>query len=501
MTPEHFDVLIVGAGLSGIGAACHLQRECPQHRFAILENRPRIGGTWDLFRYPGVRSDSDMYTLGYAFKPWEQPQAIASGEAIRNYVQETAEEHGVDRLIRFGHKVVSADWSASQARWTLQVERTGEGDTVQLSCNFLLMCAGYYSYEQGHAPDFPGAQDFRGRIVHPQHWTPDIDYAGKRVVVIGSGATAVTLVPEMAKTAAHVTMLQRSPTWVVARPAQDAMANRLRRFLPAMLAYGITRWKRILLGMYVFSLCRRKPDVASRMLLAGVRAALGPDYDVDKHFTPRYRPWDQRVCLVPDGDLFASLRSGRASVVTDEIETFTGSGIRLKSGTDVAADLIVTATGLQLNVLGGLRLSLDGQPVDLSKTLNYKGLMYSGVPNLASCFGYTNASWTLKCDLTCDYVCRLLKYMKTKGMARCTPRNVDPSIQPEPWVDFSSGYFQRARDILPRQGSRAPWKLYQNYPRDILMLRHGRIDDGVLVFERAASGGQASRARTPGAGD
>jgi cation diffusion facilitator CzcD-associated flavoprotein CzcO len=490
MTLEHFDVLIVGAGLSGIGAACHLQRECPQHRFAILENRQRIGGTWDLFRYPGVRSDSDMYTLGYAFKPWEQPQAIASGDAIRNYVQETAEEHGVDRLIRFGHKVISADWSASQARWTLQIERAEQGDTVQMSCNFLLMCAGYYSYDQGYAPAFPGSANFRGRIVHPQHWTPDIDYAGKRVVVIGSGATAVTLVPEMAKAAAHVTMLQRSPTWVVARPAEDAMANQLRSFLPAMLAYGITRWKRILLGMYVFSLCRRKPELASRLLLKGVRTALGPDYDVDKHFTPRYRPWDQRVCLVPDGDLFATIRSGRASVVTDEIETFTGTGIRLKSGEELAADLIVTATGLNLNVLGGLRLSLDGQPVDLSKTLNYKGLMYSGVPNLASCFGYTNASWTLKCDLTCDYVCRLLNHMKAKGLASCTPRNKDPSIQAEPWIDFSSGYFQRARDILPRQGSRAPWKLYQNYPRDILMLRHGRIEDGVLEFERATSSGQ-----------
>ena len=487
MTLEHFDVLIVGAGLSGIGAACHLQRECPQHRFAILENRPRIGGTWDLFRYPGVRSDSDMYTLGYAFKPWEQPQAIASGESIRNYVEETAEEHGVDRLIRFGHKVISADWSASQARWTLQIERADQGDTVQMSCNFLLMCAGYYSYEQGYAPAFPGSENFRGRIVHPQHWTPDIDYADKRVVVIGSGATAVTLVPAMAKTAAHVTMLQRSPTWVVARPAEDAMANRLRRFLPAMLAYGITRWKRILLGMYVFSLCRRKPELASRMLLQGVRTALGPDYDVDKHFTPRYRPWDQRVCLVPDGDLFATIRSGRASVVTDEIETFTETGIRLKSGEALAADLIVTATGLNLNVLGGLRVSLDGEPVDLSKTLNYKGLMYSGVPNLASCFGYTNASWTLKCDLTCDYVCRLLNHMKAKGLTSCTPRNKDPSIQAEPWVDFSSGYFQRARDILPRQGSRAPWKLYQNYPRDILMLRHGRIEDGVLEFAKAGT--------------
>ena len=483
---DHFDVLIIGAGLSGIGAAHHLQTHCPDRSYAILEGRDTIGGTWDLFRYPGIRSDSDMYTLGYAFRPWEQPKAIADGPSILQYVKDTAREGGIERHIRFGHQVQRASWSTADARWTVEAMRGDNQQPVHISCNFLFMCAGYYRYDEGYTPEFPGIERFKGRVVHPQQWTDDIAYAAKRVVVIGSGATAVTLVPELAKQAAHVTMLQRSPTYVVARPAEDGMANWLRRHLPSKLAYGITRWKRVLLGMYVFRLCRRDPARAKRLLLGGVCMALGPDYDIKKHFTPRYNPWEQRLCLVPDGDLFEAIKSGRASVATDHIDTFTETGVRLQSGEQLDADLVITATGLNLQVLGGLQLSVDGEPVDMAKTLNYKGLMFSGVPNLASSFGYTNASWTLKCDLTCQYVCRLLNHMRKNRLTHCVPRNTDAGITPEPWVDFSSGYFQRAMHLFPKQGSRPPWKLYQNYPKDIWLLRWGRVDDGVLQFARAA---------------
>jgi cation diffusion facilitator CzcD-associated flavoprotein CzcO len=482
MTAEHFDVLIVGAGLSGIGAGVHLQTRCPGRSFALLEGRDAIGGTWDLFRYPGIRSDSDMYTLGYSFKPWVEAKAIADGPSILRYVRETAREYGIDRKIRFGHSVKRAAWSSRDALWTVEAERGPAKEPVTFTCNFLFICGGYYKYAQGYTPDFPGVERFAGRIVHPQKWTEDIDYAGKRVVVVGSGATAVTLVPEMAKTAEHVTMLQRSPTYVVARPAEDAMANWLRRWLPPMLAYGITRWKRVLLQQYFFNLCRRKPDYAKKLILGGVRAYLGPDYDVATHFTPRYRPWEQRMCLVPDADLFMALRRQRASVVTGEIETFTETGLKLKSGAELAADLIVTATGLNLEILVGIQLTVDGERVVPSKTFNYKGLMYSNVPNLASSFGYTNASWTLKCDLTCEYVCRLLNHMRRHGYRQCTPRNNDPSLAEEPWVDFSSGYIHRTLHLFPKQGSKAPWKLRQNYARDIMTLRFGRIDDGVMEF-------------------
>ena len=482
MSIEHFDVLIIGAGLSGVGAAYHLQKNCPDKSFAILEGRSSIGGTWDLFRYPGVRSDSDMYTLGYSFKPWEQPKAIADGPSILKYVQDTARDHGIVQKIRFGHSVKAASWSSGDGKWTVQAERGELKETVQITCNFLFMCSGYYSYERGFTPEFPGINDFSGTVVHPQKWTPDVAYAGKQVVVIGSGATAVTLVPELAKQAAHVTMLQRSPTYVVARPSEDAMANWMRRYLPSKLAHAITRWKNVLLGMYVFALCKTNPARVKRLLLDGVRMALGPGYDVNKHFTPRYNPWEQRLCLVPDGDLFEAIKSQKASVVTDEISSFTATGITLKSGEHLPADLVITATGLNLQVLGGLRLSVDGQLIDMSKTLNYKGVMYSGIPNLASSFGYTNASWTLKCDLTCEYVCRLLNHMKKNGIAQCTPRSTDASITEMPWVDFSSSYFARSLHLFPKQGSKAPWKLYQNYPKDILLLRFGRVDDGVLQF-------------------
>lgn len=483
-TTGHVDVLIIGAGLSGIGAACHLQKQCPGRSYAILEGRAAMGGTWDLFRYPGIRSDSDMYTLGYAFQPWEQAKAIADGPSILRYIQDTARQHGVEGHIRYGHRVVSAAWSTAQARWTVEVERPGAAGTerAKLSCNFLFVCAGYYRYDQGHTPDFPGREQFNGTLVHPQHWPQDLDYVGKRVVVVGSGATAVTLVPELAKQAAHVTMLQRSPTYVVSRPSEDGLANAMRRVLPSKVAYWLTRWKRVLLGMYVYRLSRTNPGKLKQLLLKGVRMWLGPDYDVDKHFTPRYNPWDQRLCLVPDGDLFRALRSQRASVVTDQIDSFTPGGIRLRSGAELAADIIVTATGLNLQVLGGMRLTVDGRAVDLSQTLTYKGMMYSGVPNLASCSGYTNASWTLKCDLTCDYVCRLLNHMARRGQAWCMPGEPDAGVGRQPWVDFSSGYIQRSRHLFPQQGDQTPWKLHQNYARDILLLRHGRLQDGVMQF-------------------
>ena len=481
MAEQHFDVVIVGAGLSGIGAGYHLKTACPDRSYVILEGRDAIGGTWDLFRYPGIRSDSDMYTLGYSFKPWTEAKAIADGPSILKYVRDTARDYGIDQHIRYGHQVKAASWSSEDACWT--VEATGKGGRpVKITANFLFLCGGYYSYEGGYTPDFPGADRFKGQLVHPQKWPEALDYAGKNVVVIGSGATAVTLVPEMAKDAGHVTMLQRSPTYVVSRPAEDALANKLRKWLPAMLAYGLIRWRNVLFGMYFFRMARSKPQQVKQNIIGMVRQALGPDYDVGKHFTPTYNPWDQRLCLVPDADLFEAIKAGAASVVTDHIETFTETGIKLKSGEELPADIIVTATGLNLQVMNGLKLTVDGRAVDPGKTLSYKGMMYEGVPNLASAFGYTNASWTLKCDLTCEYVCRVLNRMKQSGTRQVTPRNDDPTIGHEPWLDFSSGYVRRAMDKFPKQGSRAPWKLHQNYARDLMSLRYAKLEDGVLEF-------------------
>lgn len=479
--PDHYDVIIVGAGLSGIGAAVHLQKHCPNKSYAVLEGRGAIGGTWDLFRYPGIRSDSDMYTLGYSFKPWTNPKAIADGPSIRSYISETARENGITPHIRFGHKIARADWSSADARWTVEADLGENQPPARFTCSYLMMCSGYYSYAEGHRPVFPGEDRFQGRIVHPQFWPEDLDYAGKRVIIIGSGATAVTLLPEMAQKASHAVMLQRSPSYVVSRPSEDAIAERLKRSLPAMLAYQLVRWKNVLLGMFFFRLARKKPQDVKARMIGWVRDNLGPDYDVEKHFTPSYNPWDQRVCAVPDGDLFKAIREGRASVETDQIDTFTEKGIRLASGRELEADIIVTATGLKLNVLGDVAFSLDGKACDLSKQLVYKGFMFSGIPNLGQTFGYTNASWTLKADLTSEYMCRLINHMDKNGYTAATPRR-DAGIEEEPFLDFASGYVKRAIDILPKQGTKKPWKLYQNYALDMLTLRLGRIDDGTMSF-------------------
>jgi cation diffusion facilitator CzcD-associated flavoprotein CzcO len=485
MSLEHFDVLIVGAGLSGIGAAYHLQDKCPRRTYAILEGRNAIGGTWDLFRYPGIRSDSDMYTLGYKFKPWTNPKSIADGPSILAYVNETAREFGIDRRIRFGHWVKRASWSSETARWTVEAERGERRELVRFTCNFLFMCSGYYDYEQGYTPEFAGRGDFRGRIVHPQQWTEDIDYAGKRVVVIGSGATAVTLVPAMAESAAHVTMLQRSPTYMGSAPDEDRMANALRRWLPERVAYGITRWRNIIGSLLLFQFCKRWPERAKRFFLRMVETELGAGFDVAKHFTPSYYPWDQRLCLVPNADLFKAMRDGKASVATDHIDRFTASGIRLKSGEELAADLIVTATGLNLKFLGGMQLTVDGARIDPAEGMTYRGMMLRGVPNLAWAFGYTNASWTLRADLNCEYVCRLLNHMEARGHAVATPELNDPEVLPESWMNLTSGYVQRSIHLFPKQGSKLPWKLYQNYALDLAMIGFGRIDDGALKFSRA----------------
>ncbi|MFZ6648481.1 flavin-containing monooxygenase [Undibacterium sp. TJN25] len=483
----YFDVLIVGAGLSGVCAAYHLQTTCPGKTFAILEGRDAIGGTWDLFRYPGVRSDSDMYTLGYSFKPWRSDKSFASGDAIRNYIRDSAAEFGIEQKIRFGHRVTHASWDSSTARWTVDAEVGPQRTPVRLSCNFLSMCSGYYNYTDGYMPQWPGMEQFAGRLVHPQHWPADLDYDGKHVVVIGSGATAVTLVPQMAQRAAHVTMLQRSPTYIVARPSIDPVSAWLQRKLPAGIAHSLTRFKNILLSIYFFNLARKKPGAVKRHLLNEIQKQLGLDYDVARHFAPTYKPWDQRLCLVPDADLFTAIRAGTVSVATDHIAAFTQTGLLLASGEKLEADIIVAATGLQLQMMGGMQLKVDGAPVDLSQAFMYKGMMYSDVPNLAVAMGYTNASWTLKCELSAKYMCRLIRHMDAGGYAWCAPRRNDPSVTEEPALALSSGYVQRATGILPKQGSKKPWKLHQNYVLDTMALKFSTLKDGAMEFGRAGA--------------
>jgi cation diffusion facilitator CzcD-associated flavoprotein CzcO len=477
---EQVDVLVVGAGISGVAAGYHLQTQCPDKSYCIFEGRGAIGGTWDLFRYPGIRSDSDMFTLGFSFRPWKGDKAIAEGADIRAYVQETAAEYGIDDKIRFHHMVESASWSSKEAKWTVRARRTDTDEIVEIVCNFLFMCAGYYAYEEGYTPDFPGLDDFRGTLVHPQKWPEELDCSGKRVVVIGSGATAVTLVPALAERGAEVVMLQRSPSYILARPDEDAIAQWLRDHLPEKAAYMATRWKNVALGMLLFEACRRYPERMTKLLLRGVREELGDDFDVEKHFTPHYNPWEQRLCLAPHGDILKAIKAGKVEVVTDHIERFTDKGIALRSGEELEADIIVTATGLKLRFLGGLDITVDGHGIDPSELVTYRGCMLSDVPNLAMAFGYTNASWTLKCDLIADYVCRLLNHMDHRGYRKVVPRPDDPNMSREPLVDFSSGYFQRSLHELPKQGERKPWRLYQNYFKDLLSLRMERFRDDAL---------------------
>lgn len=480
---EFFDVIIVGAGLSGIGAAHHIQTKCPGRTYAILEARESIGGTWDLFRYPGIRSDSDMYTLGYTFRPWKEQKAIADGPSILNYIKETAQAGGIDKKIRFNYKVKSASWSDETANWTIGVERTDSNEIIEFECSFLFMCSGYYNYEEGFTPEFSGRENFKGQIVHPQKWTSDIDYENKKVVVIGSGATAVTLVPELAKTAEKVVMLQRSPTYILNAPSVDPIARFFRAVLPSKVAYFFSRWKNIIMGILFYGVARKYPNFTAKLIKMGIKKEVNEDIDIEKHFTPKYNPWDQRLCLVPDSDLFESINSGKAEIVTDHIEKFTETGILLQSGEHLEADLIVTATGLKILIAGNLQFSVNEKPIKFADLYVYRGMMFNDVPNMAIALGYTNASWTLKSDLTCEYVCRLLNYMEKSGNRVVIPRHNVPDFVEEPLLDFNSGYVMRDIDNLPKQGNKRPWKVFQNYFLDVLNFRYSTLRDGVLEFK------------------
>ncbi len=480
---EHVDVVIVGAGISGISAAWHLQDRCPSKSFLMLERRENLGGTWDLFSYPGIRSDSDMFTLGFRFKPWTSEKAIADGPSILSYLKETVREYGIDKHIRYGHRVVAAEWSSADNQWTVRVE--ADGQTKDITCSFLFACSGYYNYDEGYSPEFPGADDFTGTIVHPQHWPEDLDYTGKRIVVIGSGATAVTLIPALANSGAgHVTMLQRSPTYIGSLPDVDPFAVRMNKLLPAKAAYVANRWKSIVFQAVQYRLARRFPNFMRKQLMTMAQRRLPEGYDVDKHFGPSYRVWDERLCLAPNGDLFRAIRKGQAEVVTDTIERFTATGIKLASGQELRADIIVTATGLNLQLFGGAEIVKDGAPLDLNTTMAYKGMMLSGVPNMAFTIGYTNASWTLKADLVSEFVCRVLNYMDSQGYDRVAPSQPPADVEERPLMDFTPGYVLRALDRLPKAGSRAPWRLKQNYLLDLRLIRRGKVDDEALIFAK-----------------
>lgn len=484
MSVEHHEVLIIGAGLSGIGMACQLTRRLPGIRFAILEARAQSAGTWDLFRYPGIRSDSDMFTLGYNFRPWSKDESIAAGSDIRDYIRQTAREYGVDRRIRYQLRVLGAEWKSDEQRWWVTAEQVKDGQLLGLSCDVLFLGTGYYHYGEGYTPKFAGVERFRGPVIHPQHWPETLDYANKRVVVIGSGATAVTLVPAMAERAAHVTMLQRSPTYVVSRPARDPIAHRLRALLPSAVAYRAVRLKNAALSALHYQLSRRRPSFVKKAILSKIQEEL-PDFDVATHFTPSYQPWDQRLCLVPDGDMFAAIRDGRVKIVTDQIETFVETGIQLKSGGQLEADIIVTATGLQLLPFGGMSLTVDGRPIDLSRTVTYKGTLLCGVPNIAYATGYTNASWTLKLDLVTRYLGQILEHMRAHGYTEFVPAAPDSEVTLSPIFELQSNYVKRGIDAFPKQADRLPWRTYHNYFRDLRLLRLDLLDRRYLQFSRA----------------
>lgn len=482
MNRQHFDVLIIGAGLSGIGTACHVSSQFPDKTIAVLERRERLGGTWDLFRYPGIRSDSDMFTFGYKFRPWHDSKVLADGASIRNYIADTAIEYGIDEKIHYGLKIVNADWSSAASLWTVTAVHEANGETRTYTCGFLVSATGYYNYDAGYLPEFPGVEKFSGQTIHPQHWPEDLDYTGKKVVVIGSGATAVTLVPTMAGQAGHVTMLQRSPSYIFSVPGLDKISEVLSRFLPDTLVYAFARKRNITIQRQLYLACRRWPKLMRRILLAQVRRHVGPNFDMS-HFTPNYMPWDERLCAVPNADLFKALAAGDASVVTDQIDTFTQKGILLKSGRELEADIIVTATGLNIQMLGGMKLSVDGAARQLSDQMTYKGVLLEGIPNLAWVFGYTNAPWTLKSDLVGEYLCRLFEHMDANGHTVATPRDDANSALDHGMLDaLQSGYVQRAKESLPRQGSAEPWKVLMHYEKDSKMMREDAIDDGLLQF-------------------
>ena len=482
MTQNHFNVIVVGAGISGIGAGYYLQKKCPNKSFVILEGRDNIGGTWDLFRYPGIRSDSDMNTMGFRFKPWMGVKSIADGPSILSYLHETVKENDLNKKIQFNQWINEASWSSRDSQWTVQVENKKTQELQDFTCDFLFLCGGYYNYEEGYTPHFAGRENFLGQIIHPQKWPKNLDYKNKKVVVIGSGATAVTIIPTMAEKAAHVTMLQRSPTYFLSAPDEDPVGNFLRKFISSKLTYKLVRWKNIRFQWWFFQKCRKFPKKVKEFLIKQVREELGPNYDIETHFTPKYNPWEQRMCLVPNGDFFNAINAGKASVITDHIDRFTKKGIKLKSGGEVEADLIVTATGLNLEVCNGIKLEVDNNEVDISKTMTYKGMMFSDVPNLVATFGYTNASWTLRADLTSEYVCRLLNFMDKKGYANCCPRTAE-HVEPDgDWLDFTSGYVKRSMHKFPKQGSRDPWRNTQNFPKDVLAIRWGNIDNKELKF-------------------
>lgn len=480
---SHYDVLVIGAGISGIGAGRYLQKNCPNKKFAIIESRDSIGGTWDLFKYPGIRSDSDMFTLGYAFKPWSSDKAIADGPSIMNYLKETVKENDLEKKIIFNSKILTANWDSSSQIWNVLIKNNQDHSEISLSCNFLFMCTGYYNYEKGYTPDFKGLNEFQGKIVHPQHWPENLDYEGKNIVVIGSGATAATIVPELSKRANEVTMLQRSPTFFVSYPDIDLFANRLRKLLPLKLAYSIIRLRNVFFQQLLYRFCRKYPKLSKKILLKKVSKALSQE-DVKKNFTPNYNPWEQRMCLIPNGDLFDSIKNNGVSVVTDEIDSFTSKGLITKSSKNIDADIVVTATGLNLQQFGGAQILVDNQIINPSDTMTYKSMMFTGIPNFANTFGYINASWTLKADLTCEYVCRLINYMEKNDLQSCVPKKPFDVEEQKDWLasEFSSGYIQRAVHLFPKTGNKSPWTNNQNYFKDFYEIKFGKVNDGSFIF-------------------